>query len=102
MSEETFLQRAKRERDEADTKLIQALLATIPAKGQEAVMQRKAELRVSVEKTHTDILYMGTSPAKDLFYTEMEKLGFPRHTIKVEAYSERPPYTYTIVLNLDG
>lgn len=101
MTEETFLQRAKRERDEADTKLIQTLLETVPEKVHEAVMQRKESLRLSVEKIITEILRTSNAPATKLFYAEMAKIGFERHAIKLEIHSERPPYSYDIILRLE-
>ena len=100
MSEENFLQRAKRLRDEADLKTIREVCAAIPEEITIAVSERKDKLRFSTTGEVMKILFMEKSPAKDDFYAQMAKLGFERHAIRLECYDERPPYSYTIILDL--
>lgn len=100
MSDETFLARAKRLRDEADLATIREVCAAIPEAVTKAVNERKTELRFSTESEVLKILRMESSPAKDYFYQNMAELGFERHAIKLESYSERPPYSYAIIFDL--
>ena len=101
MANETFLEQLKRERDAKDR---QAILDTIPLirdKMVEGIEQRKKEILVSVDKRVLDVLRMDRATENSLFfYEKMSELGFDGSAISWDSFTERPPYSYTLKLEL--
>ena len=101
MSNESYLAQLKRERDALDRQAILDALPTIRAKMAEGVEKRQKEVIVSVDKRVLAVLRMDRATDNSLFfYEEMSKLGFDGSDISWDQYTEQPPYSYTLKLNL--